>query len=57
MASILKMQEKFISKAIASIMLHSADLFRVNLDSVFTLIPSVIDSLEVILLSKDLKIK
>ncbi|XP_046461247.1 ral GTPase-activating protein subunit beta-like isoform X2 [Daphnia pulex] len=49
--------EKFISEAMASILLHSADLFRVNLDGVFTLIPSVIDSLEVILLSKDLKIK
>jgi hypothetical protein len=53
----LFLQEKFISEAMASILLHSADLFRVNLDGVFTLIPSVIDSLEVILLSKDLKIK
>ena len=41
----------------ASILLHSADLFRVNLDGIFTLIPSVIDALEVILLSKDFRIR
>jgi hypothetical protein len=51
------MQEKFISEAMASIVLHSADLFRVNLDGVFTLLPTVIDSLEVILLCKDLNIR
>ncbi|XP_032791568.2 ral GTPase-activating protein subunit beta isoform X2 [Daphnia magna] len=50
-------EEKFIGEAMASILLHSADLFRVNLDGVFTLIPSVIESLEVILLAKDLKIR
>nr|CAH0103904.1 unnamed protein product [Daphnia galeata] len=49
--------EKFISEAMASIVLHSADLFRVNLDGVFTLLPTVIDSLEVILLCKDLNIR
>lgn len=46
-----------ISEAMASILLHSADLFRVNLDGIFTLIPSFIDALEVILLTKDLRIR
>ncbi len=50
-------QEKIISEAMASILLHSSNLFRVNLDGVSTLIPPVIDALEVILLSKDLKIR
>lgn len=41
----------------ASILSHSADLFRVNLDGVYTLIPSFVDALEVILISKDLKVR
>lgn len=48
-------QDKFINEGIASILLHSVNLFRNNLDGVFILIPSFIDAIELILGTKDFK--
>ena len=41
----------------ASVILYSADLLRVDLDGIFTLLPSIVDALEVVLPLRDTKIK
>lgn len=42
---------------LASILLNSADLFRLDLDGVQVLLPYVIDALEEVLPDKELKLK
>jgi hypothetical protein len=42
---------------LASILLNSADLFRLDLDGVQVLVPHVIDALEIVLPEKELKLK
>ncbi|GFG30495.1 hypothetical protein Cfor_08118 [Coptotermes formosanus] len=44
-------------ETLASILLNSADLFRLDLDGVQVLVPHVIDALEIVLPEKELKLK
>lgn len=44
-------------ETLVSILLNSSDLFRLDLDGVQVLIPSVISALEIVLPEKDLKLK
>ncbi|XP_067010015.2 ral GTPase-activating protein subunit beta [Anabrus simplex] len=44
-------------ETLASILLNSADLFRLDLDGVQVLVPYVIDALEIVLPDKELKLK
>ncbi|XP_058980656.1 ral GTPase-activating protein subunit beta isoform X9 [Musca domestica] len=54
----LKITEtKECDETLASILLNSADLFRLDLDGVHVLLPSFISALEIVLPAKDLKIK
>ncbi|XP_061400512.1 ral GTPase-activating protein subunit beta [Musca vetustissima] len=54
----LKITEtKECDETLASILLNSADLFRLDLDGVHVLLPSFIAALEIVLPAKDLKIK
>ncbi|XP_033610459.1 ral GTPase-activating protein subunit beta isoform X8 [Cryptotermes secundus] len=45
------------SETLASILLNSADLFRLDLDGVQVLLPHFIDALEIVLPEKELKLK
>lgn len=45
------------SETLASILLNSADLFRLDLDGVQVLVPHFIDALEIVLPEKELKLK
>ena len=54
----LKITEaKECDETLASILLNSADLFRLDLDGIHVLLPSFIAALEIVLPAKDLKIK
>ncbi|XP_024939049.1 ral GTPase-activating protein subunit beta isoform X11 [Cephus cinctus] len=44
-------------ETLASVLLNSADLFRLDLDGIQVLVPAVITALEVVLPDKDLKLK
>lgn len=48
---------KECDETLASILLNSADLFRLDLDGIHCLLPAFISALEVVLPEKDLKIK
>ncbi|XP_073826019.1 ral GTPase-activating protein subunit beta isoform X22 [Musca autumnalis] len=50
-------ESKECDETLASILLNSADLFRLDLDGVHVLLPSFISALEIVLPAKDLKIK
>ena len=41
----------------ASVLLYSADLLRVDLDGIFTLLPSIIEALESVLPPKDIRVR
>lgn len=49
--------EKYINESVASVLLYSADLLRVDLDGVCTLLPSIIDALETVLTNKDMRVR
>ena len=55
--SLIYFQDKFIGEPLASVLLYSADLLRVDLDGVCTLLPSIIDALETVLASKDVRVR
>ncbi|XP_013113651.1 ral GTPase-activating protein subunit beta isoform X13 [Stomoxys calcitrans] len=50
-------ESKECDETLASILLNSADLFRLDLDGIHVLLPSFIAALEIVLPAKDLKIK
>ncbi|XP_037828192.1 ral GTPase-activating protein subunit beta isoform X6 [Lucilia sericata] len=50
-------ENKECDETLASILLNSADLFRLDLDGIHVLLPSFIAALEIVLPAKDLKIK
>ncbi|KAM7352661.1 ral GTPase-activating protein subunit beta isoform 4-T4 [Cochliomyia hominivorax] len=50
-------EHKECDETLASILLNSADLFRLDLDGIHVLLPSFIAALEIVLPAKDLKIK
>lgn len=50
-------ESKECDETLASILLNSADLFRLDLDGIYVLIPVFISALEIVLPDKDLKIK
>lgn len=50
-------QNRECGETLVSILLNSSDLFRLDLDGVQILIPSVISALEIVLPEKDLKLK
>ena len=49
--------DKYIGESVASVLLYSADLLRVDLDGVCTLLPSIIDALETVLTNKELRVR
>jgi len=51
------LQDKYINESVASVLLYSADLLRVDLDGVYTLLPSIIDALETVLTNKDMRVR
>ena len=54
----LKVNEsKECGETLASILLNSADLFRLDLDGIQVLVPAVLSALEVVLPEKDLRLK
>ncbi|XP_023171088.1 ral GTPase-activating protein subunit beta isoform X2 [Drosophila hydei] len=50
-------ESKECDETLASILLHSADLFRLDLDGINVLLPGFIAALEIVLPDKDLKLK
>ncbi|XP_060667101.1 ral GTPase-activating protein subunit beta isoform X3 [Drosophila nasuta] len=50
-------ESKECDETLASILLHSADLFRLDLDGINVLLPGYIAALEIVLPDKDLKLK
>ncbi|XP_055857716.1 ral GTPase-activating protein subunit beta isoform X13 [Episyrphus balteatus] len=50
-------ESKECDETLASILLNSSDLFRLDLDGIHVLLPAFISALEVVLPDKDLKIK
>ena len=46
-----------VTDAMASVLLHSADLLRIDLDGAFILLPAIVDALELVLPSRDVKIR
>ncbi|XP_065357088.1 ral GTPase-activating protein subunit beta isoform X5 [Calliphora vicina] len=50
-------ENKECDETLSSILLNSADLFRLDLDGIHVLLPSFIAALEIVLPAKDLKIK
>lgn len=51
------LQSRECGETLASILLNSADLFRLDLNGVQVLVPAVISALETVLPEKDLKLK
>lgn len=50
-------QSRECGETLASILLNSADLFRLDLNGIQVLVPAVLSALEVVLPEKDLKLK
>lgn len=50
-------ESKECDETLASILLHSSDLFRLDLDGINVLLPGFIAALEIVLPDKDLKLK
>lgn len=51
------MQDRCCGEVLASILLNSGDLFRLDLDGVQVLVPPIISALEIVLPEKELKLK